>query len=376
MDIGVIDVIDWQTTVDMRNGEPLQLDHPRIELASQICAAHPYPGDLTVEGARWVTEVALDLNARYAPDYFFLDYASLYFQSVFRPQSEAERAARVAQVFGQIERFLDATGFAPVIVGLGDLMPFNGYIDTLDLACLVSAAGMHTRGAGLFSPSERDLSRMADRQGVARIVSRADLRAELGGCEAFYAVCPDYIAFAEPGYAFRAVNVGCRPLHRMPGHDADLPIYSAFDGGEAMTDVPDLVLKGLQENKVALILVEGVGCETFPLAFRRISNSLHWYRYTMGLDQYLALTSGLHFVEYPYPPGYRYELYENVDKLYPFSGIFEYIPEQTIGRRFAGKSAAVGNRSILTHLAAGTDITVECFARALYNHGVMTVVRN
>lgn len=45
-------------------------------------------------------------------------------------------------------------------------------------------------------------------------------------------------------------------------------------------------------------------------------------------------------------------------------------------QRLKGKSVAVGSRSILTHVhvAAGTDIAVECFARALYNHGVMAVV--
>jgi hypothetical protein len=56
------------------------------------------------------------------------------------------------------------------------------------------------------------------------------------------------------------------------------------------------------------------------------------------------------------------------------SGIFREIPEHTIGRRFAGRSAAVGSRSMLTHVAAGADISVECFARALYNHGVMAVL--
>ena len=375
MDVGVIDVIDWQTIVDMQDGEQAEIEDPRIDLASELCASHPYPGDLTTEGAHWVTDVALDLNARYAPDYVLLDYASLFLHGVFRSQTAAERDERVREVFAEVERFLDGTEFAPVIVGLGDLMPFRGYIDTLDLQCLVSAAGMNTRGAGLFDPSEADLAKMADREGVARVVSREAFRAEFGGCEAFYEASPDAIAFAEPGYVFHGVNVGSRPLHSVPRPDAHLPLHTPFVGGESLTDVPQLVLEGLREGKVALILVEGVGCETFPMPFRRLSNSLYWYRYTMSPDQYLALTSGLHLVEYPYPPGYRYELYDDVDAPYPFSGIFEYLPKETIGRRYEGRSAAVGNRSILTHLAAGTDIAVECFVRALYNHGVMATVK-
>jgi len=375
VDIGVIDVIDWQTVVDMRDGEPAGSEHAGIDLASEVCASHPYPGDLTTEGTRWVTDVALDLNARYAPDYVFLDYAGLYLQGVFRPQTPSEWGGRVRGVFAEVERFLEATDFAPVIVGLGDLMPFRGYIDTLDLACLVSAAGMNTRGAGLFGPSEADLAKVADREGVSRVVSRGAFRAEFGGRDAFYEACPDAIAFAKPGYVFHGVNVGSRPLHQVPRPADYLPLHSPFAGGDSLTDVPQLVLQGLEEEKVALILVEGVGCETFPLSFRRVSNSFGWYRYTLSPDQYLALTSGRHLVDYPYPPGYRYELHDDVDAPYPFSGIFEYLPEETIGRRFEGRSVAVGNRSILTHLAAGTDIAVECFVRALYNHGVMATVR-
>lgn len=134
------------------------------------------------------------------------------------------------------------------------------------------------------------------------------------------------------------------------------------------------MLRGLADGQVALILVEGVGCEHFPWTYRPISNRLHWLRYTMGSDQYLALTTGRHFVEYPYPPGYRFELYDGPEAPYPLSGLFRELPEHTIGRRFEGRSAAVGSRSMLTHVAAGADIAVECFARALYNHGVMAVV--
>ncbi|MCR4419609.1 MAG: hypothetical protein QHH27_09590 [Clostridia bacterium] len=35
---------------------------------------------------------------------------------------------------------------------------------------------------------------------------------------------------------------------------------------------------------------------------------------------------------------------------------------------------AVGNRSMFMHVAGGTHLSVECFARMLYNHGVMAVV--
>jgi hypothetical protein len=374
MHSAVIDVGEWQTIVDLRDGRPLNVAHPRLDVAAAVCSTHPYPGDLTPEGARWVTDTALELNARYEPDWFFLNYAHAYLQALFRPQAGDEQAAQVKAVFREIERFLEATAFEPVVVGLGELMPMRGSIETTDLDGLVSAAGMHTRFAGLFAPSPRDLDKMARRPGVERVVSREAFRAEFAGSEGFYAACPDYLVVAREGYVFRGVNVGCRPLHRVPRPEDDLPLFTSLPGGETLTDIPDLVLRGLADRKVALILVEGVGCETFPWPFRRISNRLHWVRYTMGADQYLALTSGRHFVDYPYPPGYRYELYDAPGAPYPLSGIFREMPEQTIGRRFSGRSAAVGSRSMLTHVAAGADIAVECFARALYNHGVMATV--
>lgn len=371
MHVALIDVGDWQTVVDLRDGRPLEVAHPRLEVAAAVCGAHPYPGDMTPAGMCWVTDTALDLNARYAPDWFFLNYAHVYLQALFRPQAEGEQAAQVEAVFREIERFLEATGFEPVVVGLGGLMPGRGTIETTDLDALVSAAGMHTRFAGLFSPSPRDLEKMAHRPGVERVISREAFRAEFGGSEGFYMACPDYLVVAQEGYVFRGVNVGCRPLHCVPRPEDELPLYTSLPGGETLTDVPELVLRGLADRKVALILVEGVGCEAFPWPLRRVSNRLRWVRYTMGTDQYLALTSGRHFVDYPYPPGYRYELYDDPGAPYPLSGIFREMPEQTIGRRFEGRSAAVGSRSMLTHVAAGADIAVECFARALYNHGVM-----
>lgn len=373
MQAALIDVGEWQTVVNLRDGRPLDVSHPRLDVAAAVCAAHPYPGDLTPEGLRWVTDTALDLNSRYAPDWFFLNYAHAYLHALFRPQAEEEQAAQVAALFQEIERFLDATGMVPVVVGLGELMPLKGSIETTDLDALVSAAGMNTRFAGLFDPSPHDLERMAWRPGVERVVSREEFRSEFGGSEEFYAVCPDYLVVAEAGYIFRGVNVSCRPVHRVPRPEKELPLCTPLSGGETITDVAELVLRGLDTDRVALILVEGVGCETFPWPFRRIANSLHWLRYTMGADQYVALTSGRHFVDRPYPPGYRYELYDPPGAPYPLSGIFAR-PVETIGRRFAGRSAAVGSRSILTHVAAGTDIAVECFARALYNHGVMAAV--
>jgi hypothetical protein len=374
MQIGLIDVVEWQTTVDFRTGRQVEIEHPLVNLAAQILRAHPYPGDLTGAGDRWVTDTALDLNARYVPDFMLLVYANLYFPAVFSPLSEEERAAQIAQTFGQIERFLEESGFAPVIVGLGDFVPFKGYVYLTDLDGEVISGGMNPRYAGLNRPTARDLDRLAEREGIALIVKRDEFRAQFGGCQQFYDRFPGYLVVAEEGRIFRGPSSGARPLYQVSRYDQVLPLHTALGVAETITDVAGLTLRTLERGRVALILVEGVGCESFPLPFQPISNTLHWHTYSVGDSQYLALTTGRHFVEHPYPPGYRYYVDDGEDKDYPFSAVFTEMPSDTIGARFAGRSAAVGGRGILTHAVAGVDIAVECFVRALYNHGVMAVI--
>lgn len=374
MKIGLIDVVEWQTAVDFRTGRPVEVAHPLADLAAEVLRAHPYPGDLTGAGDHWVTDTALDLNARYEPDLMLLVYANLYFPAVFSPLSEEEHAAQTARTFGQIARFLGESGFVPVIVGLGDFVPFKGYVYLTDLDGEVISGGMNPRYAGVNRATARDLEQLAERAGVARLVERDEFRAQFGGCQRFYDRFPDHLAVAEEGCVFRGPSSGARPLYRVSRYDRALPLHTTLGTAEVITDVARLTLRALERDRVALILVEGVGCERFPLPFRLISNALHWHTYSVGDSQYLALTTGKHFVEHPYPPGYRYYVDDGEDKAYPFSAVFTEMPAETIGARFAGKSAAVGGRGILTHAVAGADIAVECFVRALYNHGVMAVL--
>ena len=104
------------------------------------------------------------------------------------------------------------------------------------------------------------------------------------------------------------------------------------------------------------------------------SNKTNWYAYDDTHSQYLAITTGKHFQYHDFPPGYKYFLEDGKDKKYPFSGPFDKLPQDTIGSRLNIKSAAVGSRSILTHLAGGADISIESLARMLYNHGAMAVI--
>jgi hypothetical protein len=78
---------------------------------------------------------------------------------------------------------------------------------------------------------------------------------------------------------------------------------------------------------------------------------------------------------FEYPVGYRYFGEDGPGKEFPFSGYFRSVPEDTIGASLGVRSIAVGNRSMFMHMVAGADISVECFARNLYNQGTMAVIQ-
>ena len=374
MHIGLIDVVEWQTTVNMSSGRPVQVQHPLLDLGCKIAREHPYPGDLAQGADRWVTDVAIALDREYRPQVMCLDYASLYFPPVFGHQRLDDRQDSIRTTLAEIERFLDETDYEPVIVGLGDLVPLQGQIDTSMLDGVPVAGGMTVRYAGLNRPSERDLRQLAEHPGIEHILPIDQVRADLGGSPSFYAAAPDFILTAREGWIFRGVNTGVRPLYAIPAHDTTIPLHSSLGPVASLTNIADHVLAAAQQRRVALILVEAVGCQMFPLAFETVDNACGWYRYSVGDMQYLAIATGHHFIDFPYPPGYRYELYDDEEKPYPFSGIFREIPAEAIGRRVEGRTAAVGARAVMTHVVFGADIAIECFVRALYNHGVMATM--
>ena len=61
MSLGIADVREWQTVLDLKTGRKTDRTHPELNRLRQVLARHPYPGDLNAEGNRWVTDTALDL---------------------------------------------------------------------------------------------------------------------------------------------------------------------------------------------------------------------------------------------------------------------------------------------------------------------------
>lgn len=374
-EIGIIDVREWRAVVDMRTGLNLPAAGADVEPLYGLLGDFPYPGDLSGLGSSWVSDIALELNRLLNPSLMMLVYAgpslqAMYGEAVGGPAPEL-RSAR-----SEIDRFLSSSGLNYVILGLGGMVELKAFADLGGLDGLALGSGHPGSIAGIYDPSAEDLSYMQGLKEVVRIITREELREEFGGVDIFYERCPELlIEFAE-GYAAKGFGVPPRRTFSLPGRDMEIPFSTDLNSTvpvKSLIDLEGAVRETISRGKrVALILVEGWGTGSFPWDFVPLTNSMGWFRYGTGEGQYLAISSGTHMVDHGYPPCLRYY---REDDLYPFSGIFNKLPEDVLGQRTDGLTIAVGNRSIYTHACLGADITFECFARTLYNYGVMAVLR-
>jgi hypothetical protein len=159
----------------------------------------------------------------------------------------------------------------------------------------------------------------------------------------------------------------------LPDPDRLMPVSENLGRIETITGIKDRLLDHLAGRKGAVAYLESVGRQDFTRPFATCANGRDWYTYEPGDNHYLALTTGRHPV-FEHNGGYRYYKDDVEARPFPFSGYFDRMPEGTIGQEYPGRSVAVGNRSMFMHTATGCDICVECFARNLYNQGLMAVV--
>ncbi len=374
MKLGIIDVREWQTTVNLETGYHVEVTPtPLTREISKLLSNNPFPGDLRWESNSWVSTVALQLDHIYQPELMFLSYATTFFQSMFAPREQIAWEKLVSNVKDEVERFINTSGFTPVIVGTGSTTALAGNIDLTQLDGLAISGGMGPLYAGLYDPSSRDLEYLQNNQLIATVIPRSQMEKDWPGNSSFHNHLPDYLLIARPGYVFRGLGSMSRIVHRVSSQDPTIPV-KADATVHNITDIAGLVRKMLKNNKVALILLEGIGIKDFPWKYSECSNTYGTYTYNGPDEQYHCICTGLHLPGHPYPPGYRYYEDDGENKPWPFSGPYQGISNQTLGADPDIKSAAVGSRSILTHVASGADIVVECFARSLYNYGSMAVL--
>lgn len=373
MSRAIIDAREWQKVFDLRTGAAKADTSPLDQMVRAVQERHPYPGDLDSAGNRWVTDTALDLMERYDPSFVFLTYAQQYFAGRYSLQTDADQAAAVTAVYEEVERFVALSGFTPLIVGTGGMIPLLASVDLTRLDGLALCTHWSARYAGLHDPSPRDLRSVASHPEIERIVTREEFLSLFRDCPADAARVPEYLLVARQGCMFKTVGGAFRKVRKVPAPGYRIPVSACLEEVSDSTDVRAAVEKRIRNDRVALIFVEGLGVEDFPWPYRAIDNGREWFFYETGDAQYLTVTTGRHQV-FEYPVGYRYFEEDGPAKEFPFSGYFRSVPEDAIAESFGGRSIAVGNRSMFMHMATGADISLECFARNLYNQGTMAVI--
>jgi hypothetical protein len=373
MSLAIIDAREWQNMFDLRNGKKAQGNSAVVQMVKGVLERHPYPGDTDLRSNQWVTDTALDLTEKYQPQFIFLSYAQQYFSSRYAPVTYQERAGMISAVFYEADRFIKQSGFTPVMVGTGDMTDFQDFIDVSRLDGLAISTHWSARYAGLHDPSPSDLNLLKENPQIERIVNREELLTLFNGSPGDGQRVPDYLLLAHEGYLFKTAGTPLRKSVRIPAISFCIPVFTNLGGLKKITDIRGLIDSHLKDRKIALIILEGIGIKEFPQPYTPCENGKGWYYYEPGDAQYLTITTGKHQV-FDYPTGYKYYEEDAEKKEYPLSGYFRSIPENTLASQFSGKSIAVGNRSMFMHMVVGTDISLECFARNLYNQGTMAVI--
>jgi hypothetical protein len=373
MSLAIIDAREWQNSFDLKTGDRRGDDGAAAGMVKGVLARHPFPGDTDDRGNAWVTDTALDFIKEYDPRLVWLTYAQQFYKLRYDIMNEKDRQALLAAAFHEVERFAEASGFTPIIVGTGGLAPFKSFIDIARMDGLALCTHWSARYAGIHEPSGPDLKRLQDIPEIEMIVPKDELLKLFAGSPCDPSRVPDYLVVAREGYGFKATGGSQRRVSRVQYSCFRIPVSTHAGRAESITDVKALALESLRRRKTAIIMLEGVGLEDFPWPHTEASNGREWYFYETGDAQYLTVSTGEHR-PFDYPTGYKSfdEVTGNDD--YPLSGYFTSMPAGTIGEAFEGRSVAVGNRSMYTHMVPAADISLECFARNLYNQGTMAVI--
>lgn len=377
MSLGIIDVREWQVTVDFETGLKKPIKNDRTEIAKKIITGKYYPGDMDDSGIEWVRKMAVELNEYYKPNFMFLNFAQPYFYSLYDSNFSYKRWNEIINsIFINIEMFIKETGFTPVIVGLGKMTDVKGYIDISTIKGLPISTNWSFQTAGLYNAHEEEIENIKNIPHVKRVVSKDEFLNNYKCSQSIKEKFPDYLLLAEEGYTFKGLQSGSRKIFKIPAINREIPIYNPLGKTKNIIDIRGTIEKTLPEKNIALIIIEGVGERDFLYDYKLCSNTMDFYSYENLENQYMAISTGKHMSELYLPPVHLYYEDEHELSKYPFSGGYNEMPQDTIGRIKNIKSAAVGTRGMVTHIAGGADICIECFSRTLYNFGTMAIIND
>ena len=172
MSLAIVDAREWQNLLDLKTGKKVRDESPQTLMVRGLLERHPYPGDVSIESNRWVTETALDLVGSYHPELACLFYSHQFFAGRYTPMTEDQRQKMMESVFHEVDRFVRESEYTPVIVGSGDMVEVAGNIDLSKVDGIAISSHWSARYAGLHQASQRDLDHLASLPQIERIVPR------------------------------------------------------------------------------------------------------------------------------------------------------------------------------------------------------------
>ncbi len=373
MSTAIIDARGWQSSFDLKTGEKVQPESDAQRIVKEVLQKHPYPGDMDKASNRWVSDTALELIENYTPRFVFLSYAAQYFSLRYNPMTDENRSKLISEALNEAKRFIELSGYTPIIVGTGDMTPLIGNIDITRLEGLALCTNWSARYAGLYEPSDKDMTLLNSHPFIEKIIPREEIVRLFNGTPEQAQRVPEFLMVARKGYAFKALSPTMKVPVMTPSDCITVPVFIPGSDINDITGIRDELEKLTAKKNIALIILEGAGVNDFPLPYRSCINGKEWFTYETGDAQYLTISSGEHRF-FDYPKGYKYYDETDVNNDFPFSGYFKSIPVNTFASSFPGRSIAVGNKSMFMHMVTGADICIECFSRNMFNQGTMAVI--
>lgn len=315
---------------------------------SELVNSNPYPGDLKVESYNWITETALYMDKAYNPNFMFISYANPYYASLHTHPDDLNWEDHLEQLFYEVGRFVNETDYIPIIIGTGGTYPIEGIID---LSGLDGAANYNWPGLvynSLYNTTPKDLKLIEKDASIQMIIPCERLRVMVEEPKNYL---PDYFLLAKRGYAF--LNEMSESVYRVNARDVNVPII-APQSIHNISQVNKLIKSLLYKQKrVVLIILEGISCTDFRWNYQTCSNTYSWFTYLPEEFQYLTIGTSFKL---------PYLLNKFCSSQLTFDKFLLKLPyeNRTIGNKLNIRSAAIGSRRTLTHLASGADISLEC----------------
>lgn len=374
--LGMIDAGGWQNVLELSTGRKVTAAKDKYSQISKLLKDFPYPGDGNDDSIGWVTNAAQRIVDLHNPHWMHLSYTQPLYTEVYTPENPAQSKQRQSRIINDILSFSDKNDYEPIIVMTFGFVPLLKEITQPDTKGLLESWIWGASVAGISGASKEDKHVLESHPYIAQVIDKNDVLSFHDRLHPnFKEYLPDYIVIAKEGYAFRGINSHEGKTYMTDIYARSLPVYSAMEKPQHIRDIKGIMEKALDNGKkVLLAIVEGYRDGILPVDFSLCNNMDDWYAYR-GMDLYLALHTGKAFYETEFPPVYDRSKPKASKTGYPLSGFFNSLTEDSIGVKKGIRTGAVSSRSMITHMIANTDITLECYSRERSDMGLLAAFK-